>query len=98
MSNTANLTVTAATPTIAKAFAPASIAADGTSTITFTLANTNGIALTGAGFTDTLANMAINAAGAAGGTCAGAATNTSPRRRRRSPSPASRSRPTAIAR
>ncbi len=75
VSNTANLTVTAATPTIAKAFAPASIAADGTSTITFTLANTNGIALTGAGFTDTLANMAINAAGAAGGTCAGAATN-----------------------
>ncbi len=70
-SNTANLTVTAVVPTIAKAFAPATIAADGTSTITFTLANTNGIALTGAGFTDTLANMAINAAGAAGGTCVG---------------------------
>ncbi len=99
VSNTANLTVTAATPTIAKAFAPASISYGGTSTITFTLANTNGIALTGAGFTDTLANMAINAAGAAGGTCVGAAGPTSsPRRRRRSPLPASRSRPTATAR
>ncbi|NJD88158.1 MAG: DUF11 domain-containing protein, partial [Betaproteobacteria bacterium] len=65
-----------ASPTIAKAFAPATIAADATSTITFTLANPNGIALTAAGFTDTLSGMSIAANGAAGGTCAGAAGNT----------------------
>jgi hypothetical protein len=69
------LTVTASAPTIAKAFAPASIAYGATSTITFTLTNTNGVALTGAGFTDTLANMSISATAAAGGTCAGAGTN-----------------------
>ena len=74
-SNIATLTVSAAAPTIAKAFAPATINADGTSTITFTLANANGIALTSAGFTDALANMAIAATGAAGGTCTGAAGN-----------------------
>ena len=67
--------MTAATPTIAKAFSPAGIAVFSTSTITFTLANTNAIPLTGAGFTDTLANMQVNANGAAGGTCAGAAGN-----------------------
>jgi uncharacterized repeat protein (TIGR01451 family) len=74
-SNSASLTVTAAAPTIAKAFAPAGIPVFTTSTITFTLANANGIPLTGAGFTDTLANMAISATGPAGGTCAGAAGN-----------------------
>src|SRR5690606_9155636 len=74
-SNVAALTVTAAAPTIAKAFSPASIAADGASTITFTLANANGVPLTAAGFTDALANMAIAANGNAGGTCAGAAGN-----------------------
>ena len=47
-SNVATLTVTAAAPTIAKAFLPATIAADGTSTITFTLANANGVPLTAA--------------------------------------------------
>ena len=75
-SNSATLTVTAAPATIAKAFLPAGIPVNGTSTITFTLTNPNGIALTGAGFTDTLANMQVNANGAAGGTCAGAAGNT----------------------
>ncbi len=75
VSNIATLTVTAATPAIAKAFAPATINADGTSTITFTLANTNGIALTAAGFTDALSGMAVAAAGPAGGTCTGAAGN-----------------------
>ncbi|MBX3673920.1 MAG: DUF11 domain-containing protein [Burkholderiales bacterium] len=74
-SNVANLTVTAAPPTIAKAFAPAGIPVFGTSTITFTLANANGIPLTAASFTDTLANMQVNAAGPAGGTCAGAGGN-----------------------
>jgi uncharacterized repeat protein (TIGR01451 family) len=75
-SNVATLTVNAAAPTIAKAFSPATIAADGTSTITFTIANTNGVALTSAGLTDNLANMAVAADGAAGGTCTGAASNT----------------------
>ncbi|MBZ0248650.1 MAG: DUF11 domain-containing protein, partial [Burkholderiales bacterium] len=74
-SNVANLTVTAAPPTIAKAFAPAGIPVFGTSTITFTIANANGIPLTAASFTDTLANMQVNAAGPAGGTCAGAGGN-----------------------
>ncbi|QJR14862.1 DUF11 domain-containing protein [Usitatibacter palustris] len=74
-SNSATLTVTAAAPTITKAFAPASIAADGTSTVTLSIANTNGVALTGAGFTDALTNMTINANQAAAGTCVGAGTN-----------------------
>lgn len=67
-------------PTISKAFAPATIAVGGSSTITFTLTNANAATLlaggfTGAGFTDTLVNMAIAVPGAAGGTCVGAATN-----------------------
>ena len=72
VSNTATLTVTAVAPTIAKAFTPATIALGATSTITFTLTNPNGIALTAAAFSDTLTNMFISATGAATGTCAGA--------------------------
>ena len=69
-----------AKPTIAKAFAPASIPAGGTSTITFTLSNpNNGIllpgGLTGAAFSDTLTGMAISANQNAAGTCAFAGTN-----------------------
>jgi uncharacterized repeat protein (TIGR01451 family) len=75
-SNVAVLTVTAAVPTIAKAFGTSPIAIGGTSTVTFTLANTNGVALTGAAFTDTLAGMSIaSPGGAAGGNCAGAGGN-----------------------
>ncbi|MBK8323042.1 MAG: DUF11 domain-containing protein [Betaproteobacteria bacterium] len=74
-SNTATLTVTAGTPTIAKAFSPTSIAAAGVSTVTLTLSNPNGVALTGAAFTDALANMRVAANQNAGGTCAGAAAN-----------------------
>jgi uncharacterized repeat protein (TIGR01451 family) len=74
-SNVATLTVSAAAPTIAKAFGPASIAYGATSTITFTLANTNGIVLTGAAFSDTLAGMSVSGAQSAGGSCAGAAGN-----------------------
>ncbi len=74
-SNVAVLTVNAAAPTIAKDFAPNPIAYGGTSTITFTLSNPNGVALTGASFSDTLANMAVSGT-AAGGTCVGAAGNT----------------------
>lgn len=73
-SSTANLTVLAP-PTIAKAFSPATITSGGTSTITFTLSNTNAIALTNAQFTDTLANMEINTNQNAGGTCSGASSN-----------------------
>ncbi|MBL0140674.1 MAG: DUF11 domain-containing protein [Betaproteobacteria bacterium] len=61
-----------ARPTIAKAFAPASIAAGGTSTLTFTLTNTHPTrALTGAAFTDTLTGMSVFGAQTVGGTCAG---------------------------
>jgi len=79
-STTATLTVVAK-PTIAKAFAPASIPAGGTSTITFTLSNPNSAAVlangfTGASFTDTLTGMSINADQTAGGTCVGASSNT----------------------
>ena len=61
-SNTASLTVSVNAAAIAKAFAPASIAyATGVSTLTFTLSNTNAIALTAGAFTDTLAGMALAA-------------------------------------
>ena len=73
-SSTANLTVLAP-PTIAKAFSPATITSGGTSTITFTLSNSNATALTNAEFTDTLANMAISSTQNAGGTCTGASSN-----------------------
>ncbi len=74
-SNVAVLTVTSVPPTIAKAFGTSPIVYGATSTITFTLANTNGVPLTGAGFTDTLAAMEISGAQSAGGTCTGAAAN-----------------------
>src|SRR5207249_3333381 len=73
-SNTANLTVTAQPPTISKAFAPASIPVNGTSTITFALGNPNTSALTNANFTDTLTGMSVSSA-TIGGTCTGV-TNT----------------------
>ena len=69
--DTATLVVYAR-PTIAKAFSPASIAAGGTSTLTFTLTNTHPTrALTGAAFSDTLAGMSVSGAQTVGGTCAG---------------------------
>jgi uncharacterized repeat protein (TIGR01451 family) len=63
------------TPTIAKAFSPATITAGGTSTITFTLTNSRPSVLTNASFRDTLSGMAISGAQNAGGTCAGASSN-----------------------
>ena len=75
VSNTSQLTVTVASPTIAKAFSPATINQGATTTITFILANSNGISLTSAGFSDTLTNMAISGAQSAGGTCAGVGGN-----------------------
>ena len=64
-----NLTVLTK-PTINKAFSPATIANGGTSTITFSLGNSNASALTNANFTDTLNNMSL-ASTAVGGTCTG---------------------------
>ena len=65
------LTVNFAAPTIAKAFAPSTIASGGTSTITFTLTNPNGTLLTGANFTDTYPATMVNTTGlVVGGTCA----------------------------
>jgi fimbrial isopeptide formation D2 family protein/uncharacterized repeat protein (TIGR01451 family) len=75
VSNTARLVVVQPA-TIAKAFGTTSIAQGGTSIITFTLTNPSNIALTGGTFGDTLTNLAVSAAGAAGGTCAGASYNT----------------------
>jgi uncharacterized repeat protein (TIGR01451 family) len=75
VSNTARLIV-AAPATIAKAFGTTSIAQGGTSVITFTITNPSNVALTAATFGDTLTNLAVSAAGAAGGTCAGASSNT----------------------
>ena len=62
-------------PTIAKAFAPASIANGAVSVLTFNLTNGNSSALTNVNFTDTLTNMNV-ASTAIGGTCA--ATSNSP--------------------
>jgi uncharacterized repeat protein (TIGR01451 family) len=75
VSNTAQLAVSAAAPGISKAFAPATINQGATTTITFTLGNTNGISLTSAGFSDTLVNMTVSGAQAASGSCAGAGGN-----------------------
>ena len=73
----ANLLVLGA-PTIAKSFFPATIQANGTSTITFTLSNPNSVPLTGASFSDAFpTNMTTIAAaqnyiGVGRGTCTGA--------------------------
>jgi len=62
-----------APPTFAKAFAPNSIAVGATSTLTFTLANSNSVALTNATFSDSLpAGVQVAATPAASTTCVGA--------------------------
>jgi hypothetical protein len=50
-----------APPTVAKSFSPATIAANGTSTLTITLTNPNAISITGATFTDTYPANLVNA-------------------------------------
>src|SRR5262249_33678478 len=70
----ASLSVAGA-PTIAKAFSPTSIPLGTTSTITFTITNSNAFVLTNGAFTDTLSGMVIDAAGPASGSCAGAGGN-----------------------
>ena len=68
----ANLTVAANAPTVAKAFAPASIAAGGTSVLTITLTNNNATAATlSAALVDTLPAGVTLANATFGGTCAG---------------------------
>jgi uncharacterized repeat protein (TIGR01451 family) len=65
--------VPAIQPTIAKAFAPNPIAVNSVSTLTFTLTNTNTVALTGAAFNDTLpSGVQVAATPAAATTCGGA--------------------------
>src|SRR5450755_1723128 len=51
----------ASTPTIAKSFSPNSIVAGGVSTLTFTLSNANGAAVTNVSFTDTYPAFLFNA-------------------------------------
>jgi uncharacterized repeat protein (TIGR01451 family) len=60
-------------PTLTKAFSPATIAAGGTSTLTFTLSNPNSVALTLANFNDPLpVGLVVAATPAASTTCTAA--------------------------
>ena len=69
---TANLTVTANAPTVAKAFAPATITSGGTSVLTITLTNNNAVAATlSAALVDTLPAGVTLANATFGGTCTG---------------------------
>ena len=68
-----DIEVTAALPTISKAFNPATIPTGGTSVVTLTLTNGTLTPLTGGAFTDTLANMS-----ASGGSVTGTCTGTTP--------------------
>jgi uncharacterized repeat protein (TIGR01451 family) len=62
-------------PTFTKAFTPSSILVGGTSTLTFTLANSNPIPLTGAAFTDSLpAGVVVATPNGLSNTCGGTAT------------------------
>lgn len=63
-------------PSIAKAFAPAAITNAQTSTLTITLTNPTGIAMTGAAFTDSYLPGTIINAGAPSTSCGGTATGT----------------------
>ena len=65
----------AAMPTLTKSFTPNPIAVGGTSTLTFTIANSNTAALTGATFTDGLpAGLQVAGSPSASTTCAGSPT------------------------
>jgi len=70
---TAPMTVTPAPPTVTAAFAPASVTTNVASTLTLTLMNSNGFALTQSGLTQSLpANLMIAATPAPATTCGGA--------------------------
>ena len=75
---TDTLTVTAIPPTVTKVFNPDTIGVGGTSTLTLTLGNTNGVAATlTSAFVDTLpANVVVENPANIGGTCAGTVTAT----------------------
>ncbi len=73
---TASATLAVGTPSIAKAFAPASIVTGGTSVITFTLNNPTAVALSAVGFTDTLSSMQVAGTPAVTNTCGGAVSAT----------------------
>jgi len=68
------MTVTPAAPTVAEAFSPASVTENSAATLTITLGNTNGFALTQSSFTQTLpANLSVETAPAPTTDCAGGA-------------------------
>ena len=71
-SNTATVTVLGS-PTITKSFGAASVALNGSTTLTFTVSNTNaGTALTGVGFTDTFpSGMVVATPNGLSGSCGG---------------------------
>jgi uncharacterized repeat protein (TIGR01451 family) len=71
--NTATDTTTIVqNPGIAKAFAPATVPANGISTLTFTLSNPNAVELSGMNFTDTYPSGVVNATPlTVGGSCTG---------------------------
>lgn len=73
-SNVANLLVVSA-PTISKGFSASPIPQGGTSTVTFNISNSSAVALSSASFTDALTNLTVAGTGPAGGTCAGASSN-----------------------
>jgi hypothetical protein len=68
------LTVTPVPPTVAEAFSPTSVGENVASTLTITFNNTNGFALTHAGFTETVpANLSVQTSPAPTTTCTGGA-------------------------
>jgi serine protease len=67
------LTVAPTAPTVTEAFSPASVTENTASTLTITFANSNGFALTQAGFTEKLpANVSVQTSPAPTTTCSGA--------------------------
>ena len=69
----APMTVTPVAPTVTEAFSPASVGMNVASTLTITFTNTNGFALTQAGFTETMpANLSVQTSPAPTTTCSGA--------------------------